>query len=113
MNPILLGYLWCACAASASALATFLLKISSMQGAGWSVARLSWMGGAGFSYMLGFVCYSVALQKMQISLAYPVMTAITMTLVTVVGYLVLQEPLTLSKLAGITLIACGAFLLAR
>lgn len=113
MNPVVLGYLWCAGAAAASALATYLIKMSSLQGDGWSIVRLAWLGSACFSYVLGFVCYSVALQKMQISLAYPVMTAITLTLVTVIGYVALHEPLTASKLAGIALIACGAFVLAR
>jgi small multidrug resistance pump len=75
--------------------------------------RLLWLGGAGGAYALGFVCYAVALEKLQMSLAYPVMTAITMLLVALLGCLALQEGLSLSKIAGIVLITAGAFVLSR
>nr|WP_315255746.1 hypothetical protein [uncultured Duganella sp.] len=60
MNPVILGYRWCTGAAIASALVTYLIKMSSLQGEGWSSVRLAWLGSACFSYVLGFVCYSVA-----------------------------------------------------
>lgn len=113
MNSMHAGYVWCALAAVASAAATFLIKMSSLQGSGLSLVRLLWLGGAGGAYALGFVCYAVALEKMQISLAYPVMTAITMLLVALAGGIVLQETLTLSKIAGVVLITAGAFVLSR
>lgn len=113
MNPAFTGYLWCAGAAIASALSTFLIKLSSQHGADWNTARLMWLGSACASYGLGFVCYSIALQKLQVSLAYPVMTAITLSLVTLTGYAALQEPLSAAKLCGIALVGAGAFMLAR
>jgi len=113
MSPHLFGYLWCALAALASAAATLLIKLSSHAGADWNLTRLAYLGGACGTYGLGFICYSVALQKMQISLAYPVMTAITMTLVAATGALALHEPMTASKVIGLALIAAGAFALAR
>ena len=98
----------------ASAAATLLIKISSQYGSGLSVVRLLWLGGAGGAYALGFICYAVALEKLQISLAYPVMTAITMALVTLIGCSVLQEALlTMPKVFGILLITAGAFVLSR
>jgi multidrug transporter EmrE-like cation transporter len=113
MNPSLIGFLWCAGASLASALSTYLIKLSGQAGADWNLARLAWLGSACASYGLGFVCYSIALQRLQISLAYPVMTAITLGLVTLTGYAALQEPMSAAKMAGIALVAAGAFLLAR
>ncbi len=113
MNSVHAGYLWCALAAVASAAATFLIKMSSQHGSGLSLVRLLWLGGAGGAYALGFVCYAVALEKLQMSLAYPVMTAITMLLVALLGCIALQESLSLSKIAGVVLITAGAFVLSR
>ncbi len=113
MNSVHAGYLWCALAAIASAAATFLIKMSSQHSSGLSLVRLLWLGGAGGAYALGFVCYAVALEKLQMSLAYPVMTAITMLLVALLGGIALQETLSLSKIAGIVLITAGAFVLSR
>ncbi|SFU39248.1 SMR family transporter [Pseudoduganella namucuonensis] len=113
MNPAYTGYLWCAGAALASALSTYLIKLSGQNGADWNLVRLAWLGGACASYGLGFVCYSIALQRLQVSLAYPVMTAITLALVALIGYAALQEPMSAAKLAGIVLVGAGAFMLAR
>ncbi|QBE64605.1 DMT family transporter [Pseudoduganella lutea] len=110
-SPI--GYLWCAGAALASALSTLLIKYAAQAGPDWNLPRLCWLGAAVGSYVLGFACYSLALQKLQISLAYPVMTAITMVMVTALGCVALQEPLAPAKLLGIALIIAGAFVLAR
>ncbi|TFW17783.1 SMR family transporter [Duganella callida] len=114
MNPTFAGFLWCALASVASAAATYLIKLSSVYGGnGINLTRLMWLGGAVTTYVLGFVCYSVALQKLQISLAYPVMTAITMALVALAGSVLLQEAMTPTKIAGMLLIASGAFVMAR
>lgn len=107
------GFLWCAMAALASAVATLLIKLSSQHGADLNVTRLVFLGFAGTTYALGFVCYSVALQKLDISLAYPVMTAVAMVVVAALGMAVLGETLTLSKVLGMVLIVAGAFALVR
>lgn len=113
MNPVYLGYLWCGGAAIASAVSTLLMKLAGQHGSDWNMARIMLLGSACASYGLGFICYSIALQKLQISLAYPMMTAITLTLITLTGYLALQEPLSAAKLAGILLVGAGTFMLAR
>lgn len=113
MNPLFIGYLWCALAALASALATLLIKVSNTHGADWNIVRLAWLGGAAFTYVLGFACYSVALQKLEISLAYPVMTGIAMAMVAVLGFCFLNEAMSWWKAAGMLLIAAGAFALTR
>jgi multidrug transporter EmrE-like cation transporter len=107
------GYLWCALAALASAMATFLIKLSNQHAADWNMVRVAFLGGAGATYALGFVCYSVALQKLDMSLAYPVMTGIAMAMVAAIGVAALDEPLSAAKIAGMLLIAAGAFALSR
>ncbi|WP_338766591.1 SMR family transporter [Massilia sp. METH4] len=107
------GYAFCVAAAFASAAATFLIKQSTVANAGWTLARLLWLGAACGSYALGFVFYSMALQRLQMSLAYPLMTAVTTAVVALAGYLVWQESLGMAKLLGFVLLAAGAFLIAR
>jgi small multidrug resistance pump len=113
MNSQLAGFLWVAAASGFSALSTYLIKMSSHAGAELSLVKAGWLVAAMSSYVLGFGCYTFALQRLQISLAYPVMTAITMALVAIIGYLWLQEAMGATRLAGIALIGLGAFLLAR
>ena len=113
MSPAVVGYLWCALASVASAVATLLIKLSGQAGDGWHAARLLYLGAACATYGAGFVCYALALRQLPISLGYPVMTAITLVLVTALGYVALNEALTPSKLAGLALIAAGAFALSR
>ncbi|MBJ7310736.1 DMT family transporter [Rugamonas sp. CCM 8940] len=113
MNFLQNGLFWCALAAAASAMATYLIKLSHQVGNDWNLTRLAYLGGACATYGLGFICYSVALQKMPMSLAYPLMTAMTMTVVTIVGCLALGEALTVAKVVGTLVIATGAFILSR
>lgn len=113
MSPVLTGYFWSILASLASALATLLIKLSHQENAGWTLSRLAYLGGASGTYVVGFVCYSIALQRLQISLAYPLMTAFTMLLVMLIGFLVLGENLTFTRMAGAALIITGAFILSR
>ena len=71
------------------------------------------LGAAAATYALGFVMYSLALRRLEMGIAYPAMTACAMSLVAVIGFIALDEPLTLSKLTGMVLIAAGAFALSR
>lgn len=113
MNPVLNGYFWCALASLASAGATFLIKLSHGTGEGWSIQRLAYLGAACTVYGLGFVCYTITLQKLPMTLAYPLMTAITMATVLLIGYAVLGEAMTATRMLGMVLVAAGAFALAR
>ena len=113
MSPATIGYLWCALAALASALATLLIKLSGQHGPDWNLLRLAYLGGAGATYAFGFVFYSIALQKLDISLAYPVMTGIAMAFVATLGVLALGESMTASKAVGMVLVAAGAYALVR
>lgn len=112
MSNQMIGYLWCALAGLASALATFFLKLSGQQ-ADDGFLRLAFVGAAGATYVVGFVFYSFALQRLDMSLAYPVMTGAAMAIVATIGFAAMGEPLGTSRLAGITLIALGAFAISR
>ena len=112
MSDSTIGYLWCALAALASAGATFLIKFSSGD-IGWTSLRLAYLSGACAIYALGFICYSMALQKLPMTLAYPVMTATTITLVTLLGLGVLRETLSAIQLTGLVLISVGVFVITR
>lgn len=107
------GFLWCAGAALASALASLLIKFANQAGSDWNPTRLAWLGAACATYGLGFISYSVALQKLDMSLAYPIMTGIAIACVALIGHAVLDEPITPARIAGMLLVAAGAFLLSR
>lgn len=111
MNPTYVGYAWCLVSSLFSALATYLIKRSTLGGADWTLARLGWLAGAGGSYVLGFACYALALQRLQMSVAYPVMTGFTMMLVASAGWLLLGESLTVARIGGMLLLALGVWLL--
>jgi small multidrug resistance pump len=108
-----IGYAWCIGAGSCSAIATLMIKISSNQPAGWGLIKLSWLAAAAASYAVGFVAYSQALAKLQMTVAYPVMTALTMLLVACSGTMLLGEPMGLSKLAGMLLLCVACMLLTK
>ena len=107
------GFLWCALAALASAVATLLIKLSSQHGTEMNAVRIAFLGSAGAAYALGFACYAVALQKLDISLAYPIMTGVAMIVVASLGMAFLGEVLTFKKILGMVFIVIGAVILAR
>lgn len=113
MTPATTGYLWCAAAGLASALATLFIKFSAQHAADWNVVRLTWLGVAALTYGAGFVTYSFALQKLDMNLAYPVMTGVAMAMVAALGFAALGEQLTASRVTGMVLIALGAIALSR
>jgi len=109
------GYLLCLLAGIASTAATYLMRVSSLDGSAsafFSVQRMMYLGAAVGAYGLGFIFYSLALRKLPMSLAYPVMTAMTMLMIAVVGGFVLQESMGMLKMLGIALLVLGAFLVA-
>jgi small multidrug resistance pump len=110
---IWVGYGWCAAAALASALASLFIKFAHQSGTLGQARPLAWLAGAAGAYVLGFAAYALALRKLDVSLGYPVMVAITMVLVVGFGYVFLAEPLALRKLIGIGIISVGIFMLVR
>lgn len=112
-SPALVGYLWCAIASLFSASATLLLKKSTGPGSYADMAKLVWMGSAAGSYLLGFFCYGQALSRLDMTAAYPVMTALTMATVAVFGTVFLGEAVSLSKVTGMCLLCLACWLMTR
>ena len=81
----------------------------------WFAAALLtniWVLSGFVSYFLAALCWMVALSRFEISYAYPFMS-ISFVLVFLLGALLFKEPLTVAKVAGMTLIAVGIVVLAR
>ena len=61
---------------------------------------------------LASITWIAALTKFQLSYAYPFMS-LSFVLVMIISYLLLNEPLTVNKVAGILLIAAGLFIASK
>ncbi|MDN4052535.1 SMR family transporter [Massilia sp. YIM B02763] len=112
-SPALYGYLWCAVASLFSATATFLLKKSSGYASFAEIAKLGWLAGAAGSYVLGFFCYGQALSRLEMTLAYPIMTAFTIVTVAVFGMQFLGEAVSPAKAAGMCMLCIACWLMTK
>lgn len=115
-------YLILAAAIVFNALANILLKMG-MQGRSGLLA-----GGAGqalksialnplavsgiLSFGLAFVLYSLVLTRVNLSVAYPVMTSLGLVIVSLVSVLLFREQLSALQAGGIALIIVGVWLVA-
>ncbi len=79
---------------------------------GMAVRALSsvYFWGGLMSFGIALMFYSVVLSKMKLSVAYPIMTSAGFAIVAVASWLMFQEDLTWQKLAGITVIAVGIWI---
>lgn len=106
-----------------NASANFLLKLGMKKGG--SLDGLSLMdiifkmatnylfwGGVG-CFIINLVAYSYALSKMQLSIAYPIMTSVGYALIVFSSILFLKESLTLIQSAGLVLIITGVVMLVK
>ena len=64
-------------------------------------------------YAASFATFLASLRSYEVLTVFPLFTGITYATVTVAAALLLDEPLTTSRLAGIALVAVGAVLLVR
>ena len=64
-------------------------------------------------YGFGLIAYMFLVSKFQISAVYPITTSLTFGGITMFGYFLLGESLTLAKIAGIILIILGIVLIDR
>ena len=110
---ILGGYIWCAVAGLFSALATVMIKISASHSEPSIAIKLYWLAGAMACYVAGFGAYRLALAKIDITVAYPVMTIVTMTLIAFAGRLIFGEELSVYKVIGMLLLCVSCVLLTK
>ncbi len=83
----------------------------------WGLMRLllrHWVLLLGlFCFALNVVFYAFALQKLPISIAYPIMVTCGFAIIVTVAGLILGERLTLTQWAGVLAILVGVFLVAK
>lgn len=108
-----------AIAVVANAVGTILIKVGSSKIAGislspqsiWSiVSNLYIMSGIGL-YAASFPAYSYILQKLSVSVAFPVFTSISFAAVILISSLFLKESLTVLQFFGLILVVGGIVLL--
>ena len=66
-----------------------------------------------FSFALALVCYSMVLTRLNLSVAYPIMTSMGLILVVLASYFFFKETITLVQIAGFLLIIGGIWMVAR
>jgi small multidrug resistance pump len=100
-----------------SALASILLRVAGRSHENFSQLTLALFDrpmllrvGALGAYAAGFVCYSIALKKLELSVAYPLMVGVTIALVLVFGMLN-SEVITVRTLIGAALLITAMVLL--
>ena len=103
--------LWIVLSVIANATASILLKISSLS------HETGLRGGfntllALFAYGIAFIFYRQSLIRLELSIAYPTITALSALILSVAGVLVFNEAVNLPKVLGLILISIGIFLFA-
>ncbi len=70
------------------------------------------VGGMAF-YAVNVVLFAKALDEMEVSVAYPILAGAGFALLAVASGVLFNEPMTLTKAAGMGLILCGIAVLSR
>lgn len=73
--------------------------------------RLLPLGGALFLYFLVFALYAIALRRFELSLLYPIYTALSVLLTFAAGITLFREPLSLRAVIGCLLLIVAVFLI--
>ena len=90
-----------------------------LAGQGGILRRVSGIFGKPFFWLslalygMGFLFYTIALSKLELSKAYPVSSAAAVVLIAVVSTLFFKESLEIIKLVGLAFLICGIFLVLR
>jgi multidrug transporter EmrE-like cation transporter len=64
-------------------------------------------------FVLALVAYSYVLSRLNLSIAYPLMTSLGFVIVILASWLVFKESITLTQVAGFILILLGVWLVAK
>ncbi|NMU89195.1 ligand-binding protein SH3 [Achromobacter ruhlandii] len=113
-----MSYFWLALSALCSVIASVALKVGAHNAMN-SEGVLRTFGGllpyaiAIGAYGMGFGLYALALRKLELSLAYPLMVAISIAGVVAYGIFFGNEAVTSVRVIGAVLIAVGIFFLSR
>lgn len=116
MNPFVLILF----SAMANASLNILLKTILRRSPGASIFEIAllliknplfWVGGTLFA--AAFLSYSLALQKISLTTAYPLLVSTVTLVLTTVSLIFLGESLTSAKIAGIVFLLSGVWLIVR
>ena len=115
MNWIILGI-----AISLNALANILIKVGVMDRGGKFTIEMvtkvitspAIIGGI-VSFAIALVAYGYVLTRMNLSIAYPLMTSVGFIIVTLTSWLFLKEPITLVHTIGLLFILSGVWMVAK
>jgi len=116
-------YMVLAIAIIANSVANILMKIGMNKVGGLEITSINdiwqkfilnyivWLGIIFFGISL--LSYSFVLSRIQLSVAYPIITSVGFILVVMVSLFYLNEALSLKQISGIVLIILGVWLVAR
>jgi len=117
INPyIILG-----CALTFNALANILVKIG-MNKIGKTDSLLSLIPKIASSpiiilaitcFVLNFALYAIALSRIHLSIAYPIMVGLSYAIIILASWLFLKETITLTQVIGISLVLVGILLIGK
>jgi multidrug transporter EmrE-like cation transporter len=112
-----MSYITLLLSGTCSALASILLRLAGKMPADHGALLLSlatrpllYRFGAICAYGAGFVLYAIALRRLELSIAYPLMVAVTILEITLVG-VALGEAASLRTLTGVALLLLSVLLL--
>ena len=77
------------------------------------IVRTPGLYAGGLLYAASFGTFLASLRHFEVLTVFPLFTGVTYATVTLAAALLLHEQLTISRLAGIALVAAGAILLVR
>jgi multidrug transporter EmrE-like cation transporter len=105
-----------------NALANILMKVGMMRqgessGSPLLMAKAALVNPVLFagvvSFALALVAYSYVLSKINLSIAYPVMTSLGYVIVIIVSWMFLKEHITFIQVVGFAFIIAGVWMVAR
>jgi len=115
-------YIILALAIILNALANILMKVGMMRqgessGSPLLMAKAALVNPVLFagvvSFALALIAYSYVLSKINLSIAYPVMTSLGYVIVIIASWIFLKEHITLIQIIGFTFIIAGVWMVAQ
>lgn len=79
---------------------------------GWKIATNWYILGGLSCYVCSFIFWLMTLSRMDVSLAYP-LSSVGYVVTAIASYFILQENISLAKIAGIIVIIMGVYLVSR
>ncbi|MFS2225020.1 DMT family transporter [Pantoea sp. B65] len=106
-----MGFIFIVISGLCSALAGGMLKIGAQRSSNLSLVDY-WPHATSVAlYFIGFLFYFLALSRLSLTVAYPVMISSAVIFVMLMGAFWFSEPVTMLKIVGTLLIISGVFLI--